>query len=110
MVMKQALNQKETDKLEETQMQFLRPLLDLIRLDNQRNSDIRKRLKVTNIVKRDVRIPKNVVKSFGKDGNRPPSISSIPIFTDRKKTRNDQNDNGETKTIFRFIEEALNDS
>jgi hypothetical protein len=44
------LNPKETHKLEVAQMHFLRPLLGFTRLDHQRNSNIRERLKATNVV------------------------------------------------------------
>jgi hypothetical protein len=40
-----------TQRLEAAQMRFLRPPLGYKRLDRQRNEDIRKTLKVTNIVK-----------------------------------------------------------
>jgi hypothetical protein len=44
------INKRDAQKLEAAQMRFLRPLLGLTRLDRQRNSDIRNRLKVENIL------------------------------------------------------------
>jgi hypothetical protein len=40
----------EIDRLEATQMKFLRPLLGLTRLDTNRNTEIRVQLNVINIV------------------------------------------------------------
>jgi hypothetical protein len=45
------INKRNAQKLEAAQMRFLRPLLGLTRLYRQRNSDIRNRLKVDNILK-----------------------------------------------------------
>jgi hypothetical protein len=45
------MNKRDTQRLEAAQMRFIRPLLVYKRLDRQRNEDIRKTLKVTNIVK-----------------------------------------------------------
>jgi hypothetical protein len=44
------INKRDAQKLEAAQMRFLRPLLGLTRLDNQRNLEIRNSLKVDNIV------------------------------------------------------------
>jgi hypothetical protein len=44
------INKRDAQKLEAAQMRFLIPLLGLTRLDRQRNSDIRNRLKVENIL------------------------------------------------------------
>jgi hypothetical protein len=44
------INNRDAKKLEAAQMKFLTPLLGLTRLDRQRNTDIRNRLKVKNRV------------------------------------------------------------
>jgi hypothetical protein len=44
------INEGDAQKLEAAQMRLLRPLLELTRLDRQRNPDIRNRLKVKNLV------------------------------------------------------------
>jgi hypothetical protein len=44
------LNKKECKKLETVQMKFLRSPLGLTRLNNQRNTTIREKLKVEHIV------------------------------------------------------------
>jgi hypothetical protein len=44
------INKRDAQKLEAAQMRFLRPLLGCTRLDHQRNSDIRQKLEVDNIV------------------------------------------------------------
>jgi hypothetical protein len=44
------LNYRDKQRLEATQMRFLRPLLGYIKLDRQRNVDIRERLRVQSIV------------------------------------------------------------
>jgi hypothetical protein len=44
------INKRDARKLEAAQMRFLRPLLELTRLDRQRNPEIRNSLKVDNIV------------------------------------------------------------
>jgi hypothetical protein len=44
------INKRDAQKLEVAQLRFLRPLLGLTRLDRQRISDIRNRLKVDNIL------------------------------------------------------------
>jgi hypothetical protein len=41
---------RDAQKLEAAQMRFLRPLLGFTRLDHQRNSDIRQKLEVDNII------------------------------------------------------------
>jgi hypothetical protein len=44
------LNYRDKQRLEAAQMRFLRPLLGYIKLDRQRNVDIRERLRVQSIV------------------------------------------------------------
>jgi hypothetical protein len=44
------INKRDAQKLQAAQMRFLRPLLGFTRLDHQRNSDIRQKLEVDNIV------------------------------------------------------------
>jgi hypothetical protein len=44
------LNKKECQQLETAQIKFLRSLLELTRLDNQRNTTTREKLKVEHIV------------------------------------------------------------
>jgi hypothetical protein len=53
------INKRDAQKLEVVQMRFLRPLLDLTRLDHQRNSDILNRLKVDNISEDIISYQKN---------------------------------------------------
>jgi hypothetical protein len=45
------MNKRDIRRLGAAQTRFLRPLLGYTRMDRQRNEDIRKTLKVTNIVK-----------------------------------------------------------
>jgi hypothetical protein len=53
------INKRNVEKLEAAQMRFLRPLLGLTRLDQQRNSDIRNRLKVDNTLEDIISYQKN---------------------------------------------------
>jgi hypothetical protein len=56
-------------------MRFLRPLLGLTRLDRQRNSDIRNRLKVDNILE-DTLYQKNWIDHLKRmDTNRIPKLA-----------------------------------
>jgi hypothetical protein len=55
------INQRDAQKLEAAQMRFLRPLLGLKRLDRQRNTDVRNRLKVDNILEDTISYQKNWV-------------------------------------------------
>jgi predicted deacetylase len=53
------MNKRDTQRLEAAQMRFLRPLSGHTRLDRQQNKDIRKTLKVTNIIKEIQQYQKN---------------------------------------------------
>jgi hypothetical protein len=53
------INKRDAQKPEAAQVRFLRPLLDLTRLDRQRNSDILNRLKVDNILEDIISYQKN---------------------------------------------------
>jgi hypothetical protein len=61
-------------------MRFLRPLLGLTRLNHQRNSDIRNRLKVKNS-RRYKTISKQMVRPPGMNGQKPPTDAGFPIPT-----------------------------
>jgi hypothetical protein len=64
-----------THKLDE--MRFLRPLLGLTRLDRQRNTDIRNRLKVDNILEDIISYQKNWIDHLKQmDRNRIPKLAS----------------------------------
>jgi hypothetical protein len=52
------INKRDAQKLEAAQMRFLGPLLELTRLDRERNSDIPKRLKTDNFSRRHKILPK----------------------------------------------------
>lgn len=43
-------NRKEVEKSEVPEVRFQRPLQDFIRLVNQRNSDVKEKVKVTNVI------------------------------------------------------------
>jgi hypothetical protein len=70
------INKIDTQKLEAVQMRFLRPLLGLTRLDRQRNSDIRNRLKVDNILDDVISYQKNWIDHLKRmDRNRIPKLA-----------------------------------
>jgi hypothetical protein len=82
-------------------MKFLRPLLGFTRLDHQRNSDIRKKLEVDNIVED--------IKLYQKKWNCPlqrMNRNRIPQLAfrnqpDRKRDLADHDKDGETKNTSR---------
>jgi hypothetical protein len=74
------INEKDAQKLEATQMRFLRPLLGLTRLDCQKTPDIRNRLKVDNIVE-DKTVLKEMVRPPGTNGYKPPTEAGFPSPT-----------------------------
>jgi hypothetical protein len=77
------MNKRDTQRLEAAQMRFLRPLLGYKRLDRQRNEDIRKTLKVTNIVKEIQQHQKRLEKSSSENGQRKITTTSIKVLTTR---------------------------
>jgi hypothetical protein len=71
------VNKRDAQKLEAAQTTFLRPLLGLTRLDRQRNSDIRNRLKVDNILEDIISHQKNWIYHLKRmDRNRIPKLAS----------------------------------
>jgi hypothetical protein len=80
-------------------MRFLRPLLGLTRLDNQRNSDIRKRLKVDNILEDIISYQKNWIDHLKRmDRNRTPKLTSTNL--EDNETSEDLDEDGETKNTL----------
>jgi hypothetical protein len=67
--------------LEVAQALFLRPLLDVTRLDHQRNPDVRERLALRSIGLLDVNKTGNL---FRKVRNKSPSTTGIPLPTTGK--------------------------
>jgi hypothetical protein len=70
------INKRDIRKLEAAQMRLLRPLLGLTRLDRQRNSDIRYRLKVNKILEDIMSYHKNWIDLKRMDRNRVPKLAS----------------------------------
>jgi hypothetical protein len=71
------ISKRNAQKLEAAQIIFLRPLLGLTSLDRQRNSDIRNRLKVDNILEDIISYQKNWIDHLKRmDRNRIPKLAS----------------------------------
>jgi hypothetical protein len=71
------INKRDSQKLEAAQMRFLTPLLDLTRLNRQRNSHIRNRLKVDNISEDIISYQKSWTDHLKRiDRNRIPKLAS----------------------------------
>jgi hypothetical protein len=87
------------------------PLTDCIKVNHRRNSDVTESLKFKSAVE-EIQGPyqKGKGKSFGNKGNRRAPIIGIhlPIRRD-DRTWDDQNDDGQNKTVLVFIGTCLED-
>jgi hypothetical protein len=76
------MNKRGPQRLEATQMRFLRPLLGYTKLDRQRNEDIRKTLKVTDS-QGNPTTSKRLEKTPSENGQRKITTTSIKVSTTR---------------------------
>jgi hypothetical protein len=90
-----ALNKNEYQQLGITEMKFLRSLLGLTRLDYQRNTTIREKLKVAHIIDEIQNYQKNWLPHVKRMEH-----ARIPRMALANTTQADQKQDGETNSIF----------